>query len=241
LVIQQSGGVERTVDIWDKPFYTLGRFGADVLLHGEGASRLHAVIYHNEAGETCLIDLGSRHGTHIHDFRLEAHWPHPWKEGVIVTFGPPGKRDRAWLVTAGKLPIRGARTSATEKILNVATRVADTSSNKNCASNAIGSRSAHHPAQKTVMEPDNERLQAKTVPVTIELSPRLVQSAEQRRLPDLAGITRSHVSEAPAKRQRISFGDLIASREDVAPVLPITRSAKKASELWTHSPSHDDL
>jgi hypothetical protein len=255
MVIQQSGGVERTVNIWDKPFYTLGRFGADVLIHGEGTSRLHAVVYHTEAGDTCLVDLGSRHGTHIHDFRLEPHWPHPWKEGVIVTFGPPGKRDRAWLVTSGALPIRGSPSVRRERAL--------VSEKLSCAKDSgsvtdakdmvkrlgevprpsinttIGALSADlHVASAHVLG-TTELHSARTYPYVgairdtgLHQLPQAATGAALSHLPQPPKPEEDDRVEPPAKRQRFSFGDLLASRENVAPPDPVDRPSKKASELW---------
>jgi len=108
IVIRAPGDIcERTVDISEKAFYTLGRRGADVMLYSKSASRAHAVIFHTSSGDAFLVDLGSKQGTYIHDYRLEPNKAHPWKEGIVITFGPPGDEgERAWLVSRGELPIR---------------------------------------------------------------------------------------------------------------------------------------
>jgi hypothetical protein len=233
LVLQQSGGLERSIDIWDKPFYMLGRFGADVLLHGEGASRTHAVIFHNESGETCIEDLGSRHGTFIHDFRLEPHCPHHWKDGVIVTFGPPHKRDRAWLVTSA-LPIRGSPRptdsevrSQTIAMISLASKSPPSVLPDKILSRGLPPSSNDSARQSLVSQAycnaeDNEDAKLEQVP--------------KRQL---------DVMEPLAKRQKVSFADLWSSKEDVVEVAAAAAAAappelsvlpsRKASELWNHS------
>jgi len=276
LVIQQSGGLERSIEIWDKPFYTLGRFGADVLLHGEGASRTHAVIFHNEVGETCIVDLGSKHGTYIHDFRLEPHWPHPWKDGVIVTFGPPGKRDRAWLLTCGTFQIRGTcpageiqgnghndSAGAHHACEVPEDRHSDAvgSCNGVAASRAVGKQrpdvlSISGDVQQLPSSFLPPRVEAQDASHFLYLTPRQGICAETRPKyhrsfaqgpsapkdleapPSLKSVSERHseAAQAPAKRQRISFGDLWCSREDVVPQAlqqEPARASRKASELWS--------
>jgi len=253
-------GPQRSIKIWEKPFYTLGRFGADILLHGEGASRLHAVLFHNESGETCLVDLGSKHGTYIHDFRLEPFCPHPWKEDVAVSFGPAHKRDKAWLVTSGALPIRGNPCEPATGVTPVKTTKPKeiTSCPKNKSGDEVPNSCGPlcRLALKELQPEGKHQSQTVGDQVVAEASKSYPSLAVRCRQPVLyhraTAISRDdaqshpvpkrHIEEdkeLPRKRHKVSFGDLLCSRDDL--MIPSllseqqNRVSRKASELWAHS------
>lgn len=59
----------------------------DVLLHAPTASRVHARVFHNEAGDVFLQDLGSRYGTFSNNEPLLANKVYKWTEGMCIRFG----------------------------------------------------------------------------------------------------------------------------------------------------------
>eukprot|EP00440_Ansanella_granifera_P060896 gb/GFBE01066010.1/.p1 GENE.gb/GFBE01066010.1/~~gb/GFBE01066010.1/.p1 ORF type:complete len:411 (+),score=104.09 gb/GFBE01066010.1/:1-1233(+) len=83
-----------TVEILDKAVYTIGRGpSADIQLRGDMASRLHAAVLQNAAGQKFLVDLKSANGTFLGGKKLPPHEPVEWKDGQSAHFGTGDKAD----------------------------------------------------------------------------------------------------------------------------------------------------
>jgi len=141
------------VHISEKAFYTVGRLGQDVVLKGETTSRLHAVILHNAAGETFLLDLKSQNGTYLQDNRLEPWQEYPWRDGGEAQFGIAASRkscDFAVVVPRDTPPSRGLKRPHEEAVDLPLSRVSTALSRiMTPASSSSSSRSAAAAASAT--------------------------------------------------------------------------------------------
>jgi FHA domain len=68
LVSQPPSGTDTAAESWPlhKAAYLLGRNGqaVDICIAHKSASRVHACLAHDAAGELFLVELGSAHGAH---------------------------------------------------------------------------------------------------------------------------------------------------------------------------------